>query len=322
MKKQTLFADILKTVTRYFLILVILVIIAIACSGITVVESGNVAVILRFGELVGETPEEQIHEPGLLLAFPYIIDEVIMVPTGSVIEQSITTYYTPDGTDTENGSYVITGDQNVAIISASVKYTITDPVKYALNVADVPAIVNACVSNAMLCEAAGSDVDLMLTSGKDAFARNSMTAAPKKLDAAGVGITLQTLELTTITMPTEVREVYNDVYSATGEAQTIQENANQYRERLIPQAHTTANGYVTAAKTEASAATAAATSALTEFWGILDEYKVNPEAVEIRLLTQKTAKILDKIGTVRLVQDGDSSILLMPKIEEEEDGES
>ena len=83
-----------------------------------------------------------------------------------------------------------------------------------------------------------------------------------------------------------------------------------------------ADVYVTAAKTEASAATAAATSALTEFWGILDEYKVNPEAVEIRLLTQKTAKILDKIGTVRLVQDGDSSILLMPKIEEEEDGES
>ena len=44
--------------------------------------------------------------------------------------------------------------------------------------------------------------------------------------------------------------------------------------------------------------------------------------MENRLLTQKTAKILDKIGTVLLVQDGDSSILLMPKIEEEEDGES
>ena len=86
MKKNKLFADILRTVTGYFLVLVIIVMVGIFCSGIRVVESGNVALILRFGKLVGDTPEEQIHEPGLLLAFPYIIDEVITVPTGSVIE--------------------------------------------------------------------------------------------------------------------------------------------------------------------------------------------------------------------------------------------
>ena len=80
-KKKTVLADILGSVTKYFLILVAVVVVCIALSGIRVVKSGEVALILRFGKLVGNTYEEQVHEPGLLFAFPYIIDEVITVPT-------------------------------------------------------------------------------------------------------------------------------------------------------------------------------------------------------------------------------------------------
>ena len=88
MKKPSLFAEILGSVTKYFLILVTVVLILIAFSGVRIIDTGNVAVILRFGKLVGDSYDEQVHEAGLLLAFPYIIDEVITVPTGSVIEQN------------------------------------------------------------------------------------------------------------------------------------------------------------------------------------------------------------------------------------------
>ena len=94
MQQKNLFAEVLSSVTKYLRILVILVIAGIFLSGIRVVDSGNVALILRFGKLVGDTPEEQVHEAGLLLAFPYIIDEVIMVPVSNVIEQTVTTHYT------------------------------------------------------------------------------------------------------------------------------------------------------------------------------------------------------------------------------------
>ena len=71
-KKNSVFEDILSTVTRYFLILVVVVVVLIAVSGIRIVKSGNVAIVLRFGKLVGNTYEDQIHEPGLMFAFPYI----------------------------------------------------------------------------------------------------------------------------------------------------------------------------------------------------------------------------------------------------------
>lgn len=318
MKKKTLFGDILQAVTRYFLILVIIVMVGIACSGIRIVESGNVALILRFGKLVGDTPEEQIHEPGLLLAFPYIIDEVVMVPTGSVMEHIVTTYYTPDDTRTREGSYVITGDQNVAVLSASVKYTISDPVEYALNVSDVGSVINACVSNAMLTEAAGTDVDDILTKGKDRFCTDSLNKASQKVDQANVGITLTTLELTYVSMPQEVRETYDKVNSATVEAATILENARLYREKLIPNANSVAQSYITEANNLYAAATAEANTALAEFWGVLEEYEANPRVVMTRMFATKTEAILQKIGTVRVVQEGESTILLIPRVEEEE----
>lgn len=321
MKKNKLFADILRTVTGYFLVLVIIVMVGIFCSGIRVVESGNVALILRFGKLVGDTPEEQIHEPGLLLAFPYIIDEVITVPTGSVIEQNVTTYFTPEDVKTRKGSYLITGDQNVAVLSASVKYSITDPVAYALNVGDVSSVINGCVSSAMLTEAAGMDVDVLLTSGKDKFAADSMGRANEKITAANVGVTVNTLELTWVSMPAEVRETYDKVNSATVEAATILENANQYRERLLPNAHSTAATYVAEANAQYSAAVSDANAALAEFWGALEEYEKTPQVVKLRLFHDKVKDIMYNIGTVRIVQDGESTILLMPKTEET-DGES
>ena len=146
MKQKTLFADVLETVTKYFLILVILVVIGIFFSGLRVVETGNVAVVLRFGKLVGDNYEEQVQEPGLMFAFPYIIDEVIMIPTGRVMEQTVTTYYTDPATAaTLDGGYVITGDQNIAVVAASVKYIISDPVAYALYVKDISAVINNSV---------------------------------------------------------------------------------------------------------------------------------------------------------------------------------
>ena len=172
-KKPSGEKNIIGTVVKYITAaLVVLVFLGICFSGVRVVESGNVALILRFGQLVGDTREEQIHEPGLLLAMPYIIDEVVMVPTGSVIEQSVTTYYTPEGDKTAEGGYVVTGDENIAVLSASVKYVIDDPVAYALHVNQVEQMINGAVSNAMLCQAAGSDVDALLTSGRIASPGN------------------------------------------------------------------------------------------------------------------------------------------------------
>lgn len=311
MKKNSLFADILQTVTKYFGILVTIVLLFILCSGIRVVQSGNKAIILRFGKIVGDTYEEQVHEPGLLFAFPYIIDEVIMVPTGSVIQQNVTTYCSGEDTGvTAQGGYVITGDRNIAVISASVKYVISDPVKYALNVKDIQSVINACVSTSLVNEASRIGVDSLLTDGKDNYSKDVLALSTKKLENANVGVTLNTIELTKVAMPEEVRAIYDQVNSATVQASTIIEEANQYRENVIPEAQAYADTTISQANAEYSDATSAANKDLSEFWGVLEEYKNNPANVRTRIFSQKVTEFMRKIGKVRVVNDGETKIFI------------
>ena len=310
-KKNNLFADILRTVTRYFLVLVAAVVIMICVSGIRVVKSGEVALILRFGKLVGNTYEEQVHEPGLLFAFPYIIDEVITVPTGNVMEQVVTTHYTSGAmTSLRNNGYVITGDQNIAIISASVKYVVSDPVAYALQVKSLPGMISAFVSTAMVNEAAGISVDELLTSGKDAFAQSVLEHAQAKLSAVQAGVTIGTVELTTVSMPEEVRDTYEMVNSATVSANTQLEQAKQYRENLLPQARAQADTLIAEANALYSSGVAAANEDLAEFWGVLEEYQLNPDVVRTRIYSAKVSEAIAKIGKVYVVKDGDTKIVI------------
>jgi modulator of FtsH protease HflK len=62
-----------------------------ALSGITIVKSDEVAVILRWGRLVGQTPALQQHGPGLLFAFPKPVDRVVRIPVKRVWEVPVTT---------------------------------------------------------------------------------------------------------------------------------------------------------------------------------------------------------------------------------------
>lgn len=312
MKRNEVFKDVLNSMTKLFVIAVIAIAAFFCLSGVRFIKSGNVALILRFGKLVGSTAEEQIHDPGILFAFPYIIDEVITVPTGSIIEQKIETHYTPANmtSNIRNNGYVITGDSNIAVISASLKYTITDPVAYALGIENIEAVINGSVSNAMVETAAYMPVDDILTSGKEQFTADVIARSQQKLDAANSGITVKSIELTYVGMPNEVREVYEGVNAATVEASTILENATQYRETVIPAAEAEASKVISEANGEYSTGISAANEQLAEFWGVLDEYTASAEVVRTRIYNQKVAEAMNKIGTVKVVTDGDSNIII------------
>jgi len=309
--ENALFTDILSSLTKYFKIAVVIMLLVICFSGVRFIKSGNVALILRFGSLVGDTYEEQVHKPGLLLAFPYIIDEVVVVPTGSVIEQKVTTHYTEGYMQgwKENG-YVITGDQNIAVISACVKYKITDPVAYALNVNNIEGIVNGSVSNAMVETAANMPVDDILTSGKEQYANSTISKAQEKLDIAEVGITVVNLELTTVSMPKDVVGIYEDVNAAAVQANTLIEYAEKYRDTTIPTAEAEANTLISNANSDYSSAVSAANQSVAEFWGVLEEYTANKAVVKLRIYNKKITEAISKIGTVKIVQDGDSKIII------------
>ena len=171
-------------------------------------------------------------------------------------------------------------------------------------------MIDACVSNAMLETAAYTDVDAILTSGKEQYVGTVIEEAQRKLDAAGTGITLQAIELTNVSMPEEVRYVYEQVNASTVEASTMIENAKQYRNTIIPQAESVANLTVQSAHTAYAYGVSGATNSLNEFWGVLEEYQASPDVVRARIYREKMVRALSTIGKIRVVTDDDSKIVI------------
>lgn len=306
------FAEILGSLTKYFAVIAAIVTVFIALSGLRIIKSGEVGLVFRFGKLVGNTYEEQVKQPGLLLAFPYIIDEVVTVPTGAVNKIEVTTHYTGTRMSSyQHNGYVILGDRNLCIVKASVQYVISDPVAYTVNLSDATSFLTASVSSAMIDAAASISSDELLTSGKLDYADSVLKRTQALADLAGAGITVRTVELTDVSMPLEVREIYDYVNSAKVTAATRLENAKQYRETVIPQAQASASALISSASAYSSSSLAAAETALAEFNGVLEEFTKSPETVKTRIYSEKITALMSKIGTVRITDaDSESRIIL------------
>jgi membrane protease subunit HflK len=227
------------------------------------------------------------------------------------MERTVKTHYTNGYMTTlRNNGYVITGDSNIAVMQVSVKYKITDPVAYALNVNNIENIIDASVSNAMLERAACTDFDDIMTTGKEKYSSEVKNLAQKNLNKNGAGITISTVELTTVSAPEEVRSIYEQVNTASVDAEKKIKEANQYRDNTLIKAKAEANATVSDANSLYAQSVSNANADLASFWGMIEEFEANPEVVKTRVHSEKTSAILSKIGKIYVVKDGDNTIVI------------
>ncbi len=113
-------------------------------------------------------------QPGLHFTLPYIIDTVVKVPIKRVHEIKIYDLFTNDYiTDVVDSGYAITGDGNVIVLDAVLKYQITDPVNYTIEAKDADKILKEIAVGELVKEIAGLTVDYTLTDGKKDLAANA-----------------------------------------------------------------------------------------------------------------------------------------------------
>lgn len=310
MKQSERFVAIFHTAILYCKWLIVILLVLICCSGIRVVNNYEAAVILRFGSLVGDTREEQIHEPGLLLAFPYVIDEVVKVPVGKVHEIAISTHASttdPAYAGIEDSGYIITGDENIIHIDATLKYRITDAVEYALYNNSPENTIHGVVSGVMTSCAVSAGVDSLLTDEKDTYAQEVIRQSQKLLDKLEVGITITGLEFKSITPPDALKYHFDQVNAAYVEKETKIQEANQYREKVIPDAKASADKLVNDAQINQSQQLTTANDRVAEFYGLYEEYQRNQDVVWERVYREKVTGILNQIGVKIVLPDGEGT---------------
>ena len=138
-------------------------------SGITIVRSDEVAVILRWGRLVGDTPGLQRHTSGLLFSFPRPIDRVVRVPVKHVWEISVASLSSDDEGTTFNPvtmGYALTGDQNIVHVNMMARYRVRDPAEWAFYGPKAEDVLRVEVTAAMVRSLGEMGVDRVLADGR------------------------------------------------------------------------------------------------------------------------------------------------------------
>jgi membrane protease subunit HflK len=293
-------------------------VLAIVLSGVTVVGSDEVAVRLRFGRLVGSTRADQVHGPGLLVALPYLVDEVVRVPVKRVHEipvdaLAIRTMVTGDGLDVTTSGYALTGDQNIVHLEAVLKYQIADPVAWAFEIASPEAVVRDAAVAALTRTLGEMAIDAVMADGQGQLAARALGRAQARLDEGGQWVRLLALELTRLRPPARVAPLFDDVQSAFVERKTRVEEARGYREQMVPRAAAEAEVRVREAEAAEAASLAQARGAAAAFAGIRDEHRRNATVVRQRLYREALEGVLASVGSRVLVPPGsDAGRILVP----------
>jgi membrane protease subunit HflK len=279
-----------------------------AASGITVIQPDEVAVVKRWGRLVGDTPAAQEHGPGLLFALPRPVDQVVRVKTMHVRKESIETLGEPPFDFVGSGQtldplfpYALTGDQNIVQVAMMARYRVRDPAEWAFHGPRAEDILRVEVSAAMARSLAEMGVDHVLSDGRKDLIAAATSRAQAGLDAAHAGLALVSLELTDLAPPRALAADFETVQSAYIAAETRKKQAQAIAQDVVPRAHATADASVQAARAEAAAASARARGEAEAFLALEREYRANPAVVRERLYRDALEKAIASAQAIRWV---------------------
>jgi len=278
-----------------------------ACSGVTIVRSDEVAVVLRWGRLVGATPALQEHQPGLLFAFPRPIDRVVRVPVKHVSELTVDTL-TSRSSDSESTTldpiregYALTGDQNIVHVQMAVKYRVRDAGEWAFYGPPSEDALRVEVTAAMVQSIGEMGVDRALSDGRKDLIAAAARRAQAALDASHSGLELSSLELTRLAPPAALARDFDAVQSAYIEAETMRKDALAFAATAIPAAQASADARLQAARGAVDADRALAEGEAAAFRDLDREYRANAAVVRERLYRDAVERAIASAGSVRWV---------------------
>jgi modulator of FtsH protease HflK len=279
-----------------------------AISGITVIRPDEVAIVQRWGRLVGNTRATQEHSPGLLFALPRPIDRVVRVKIKHVSELSIDTLATSeagagsgDTLDPVFVGYALTGDQNIVHVAMVARYRVRDPADWAFYGAKADDILRVEVTAAMVRSLGEMEVDHVLADGRRDLIATASRRAQAGLDAAHSGLALVSLELTYLAPPRVLAKDFDAVQSAYIETETKKKDALAFAQTVLPRAHAEADASVQAARGDAVAAQARAKGDAEAFLALEREYQANPVVVRERLYRDGAEKAIGRAREVRWI---------------------
>jgi len=242
-------------------LIMLAMVIVYLCSGIFFVKNGEVAIVLRFGAIVGSAVSDQVKETGKLhFALPYPIDQIIRIPTNErQFELNDEFWFTKANAtqtddeaamsagplDPERQGSLVTGDANIVHARWVIKYHVKSPVLFARSLANAQLtdsqkmmkqaelIIRAAAEEGVVFAVARVSADAMIRSQTSQVQIDAQTHLQETLDHLKSGIQIISFTARETAMPLSVRTAYQAVISAENESAGIIAQANKMRAEIL-----------------------------------------------------------------------------------------
>ncbi|MFQ5808571.1 MAG: FtsH protease activity modulator HflK [Armatimonadota bacterium] len=268
---------------------------AYAATGVYFVRPNEQAVVRRFGKVIAESVP-----PGMHYRLPYPFERVDRVTVrarrvavGFSIADSVTGRQ-PSAAEAQ----FLTGDRTVVDIQLMVQYAVREPARYLFRTPRAERLIEAAAASCLSEAVADIAVDSILTTGKIEAQQHVRGALQDTLDTHGVGVAIWSVSIQRAAPPAEVRDAFADVTSARVDRERIKDEADAYREEIVPLAQGEAEKVKSEALGYRQRRINEATGDTQRFARRLEEYQRAKRVTRDRLYIESMERVLPKMRKV------------------------
>lgn len=275
-------------------------------TGIYTVQQDEQAAILRFGKWVRTT------EPGLNYHFPTPIETALVRNVTAINILTNTNANQPaTGTLSGEGALMLTGDENIADVQFAVNWRIKDLGAFLFNVKSPETTIRAAADSIVRSVIAQTSIAQVLSEGRSKINIQLREMLQKLLDDYQLGVEVSQVELLKVTPPTsQVMDAYLDVQRAKADMERKRNEAEYYRNSIVPVARGQAKKIVQDAEAYTAKVMADIDGETSRFQLVYDQYLMAPDVTRVRLYLDTMQTILE--STQKLIVDGKSNQGVLP----------
>jgi len=264
-----------------------------ALTGIYIVDEGWRGVETRFGE------RSIVTQSGPHWHFPWPIEDVELINVAA-------------NRTTRQQSIMLTRDENIVVMSLEVQYDIKDAQEFAFEVRD-PDLTLQQISETAIREVVGNnDMDLILTEGRAIIGSETKEIMQQILDSYKTGLNVLTVNMGEAQPPEEVQDAFDDAIKAREDEQRIINEANAYRNGVVPQARGDAQGLLEKAEAYKTRVTKSAEGETSRFKQLLVEYQLAPEVTRERLYLDTIESVMSRSPKVMIDLENGNNLMFLP----------
>jgi membrane protease subunit HflK len=276
------------------------------------VNPNQLGIVLLFGEF------QDKKGPGLHFRWPYPVNEVLLpdvtrnnrIQIGMRSSSTGASSRAQSSRDVPEESLMLTGDENIVDVDFEVQWKIMDAKSYLFNIQNPETTVREVAEAAMREIVGQNDIQNVLTEAREEVRRKVFTLIQKTLDGYKSGIEIVQVQLQKVDPPGKVIGAFRDVQAARADQERLQNEANAYANRIVPEARGQSDRIMEAAQGYRQQTVSEAIGQASRFDKVYGEYKKAPEVTRKRMFLETMERVYQ--GTDKIILDSKSGSGVVP----------